>query len=33
MNAGLHDFIDGFQGKLNSIGDAVQEMFFEVQMA
>jgi uncharacterized alpha-E superfamily protein len=33
MQEGLHDFIDGFQGKLNAIGDAVHEMFFEVQVA
>jgi hypothetical protein len=33
MRGGLHDFIDGFQGKLNDIGDAVHEMFFQVQVA
>ncbi len=33
MNGGLHDFIDRFQGKLNSVGDAVLEEFFEVETA
>jgi uncharacterized alpha-E superfamily protein len=33
MREGLHDFIDGFQGQLNAIGDAVHERFFEIQMA
>ncbi|MFN7730730.1 MAG: alpha-E domain-containing protein, partial [Pirellula sp.] len=33
MHAGLHDFIDNFQGKLNDIGDAVHEMFFQVQVS
>jgi uncharacterized alpha-E superfamily protein len=33
MNEGLHDFIDSFQGKLNDAGDAVHEMFFQVQTA
>ncbi len=31
MNTGLHQFIDGFQGKLNDIGDAVNVMFFEAE--
>lgn len=33
MNEGLHGFIDSFQGKLNDIGDAVHQMFFENQAA
>jgi uncharacterized alpha-E superfamily protein len=31
MKEGLHEFIDHFQCKLNAIGDAVHEMFFQVQ--
>jgi len=33
MNEGLHGFIDSFQGKLNDIGDAVHQMFFQNQAA
>jgi uncharacterized alpha-E superfamily protein len=33
MRGGLHGFIDGFQSKLNDVGDAVHEMFFQVQVA
>jgi uncharacterized alpha-E superfamily protein len=33
MHAGLHDFIDHFQSKLNDIGDSVHEMFFQVQVS
>jgi uncharacterized alpha-E superfamily protein len=31
MDNGLHEFIDDFQSKLNDIGVAVFEKFFEVQ--
>jgi uncharacterized alpha-E superfamily protein len=31
MNEGLHEFIDHFQCKLNDIGEAVHEMFFQVR--
>ncbi|MFN5274217.1 MAG: alpha-E domain-containing protein [Planctomycetota bacterium] len=31
MDNGLHEFIDDFQSKLNDIGVAIFEKFFQVQ--
>jgi uncharacterized alpha-E superfamily protein len=28
ISAGLHEFLDNFQGKLNRVGDAISETFF-----
>lgn len=33
MDEGLHEFIDGFQIKLNDVGDAIFETFFQVTAA
>lgn len=33
LEGGLHEFLDGLQGRLNLIGDAVQETFFSVPEA
>ncbi len=30
IEQGLHEFIDGFQKKLNEVGNAIQEEFFEI---
>jgi uncharacterized alpha-E superfamily protein len=31
MDQGLHEFVDGFQLKLNDVGDAIGETFFAIQ--
>lgn len=31
IDGGLHEFLDGFQVKLNAIGDALQETFFDLR--
>jgi uncharacterized alpha-E superfamily protein len=31
MDDGLHEFIDHFQSKLNDIGEAIFDTFFQVQ--